>query len=976
MARGGDTQAARVSAGSKSVMAPLTDGETIVGLVGMTVDRTAQIEIENRLKESEARLTAAIDALPFPFFVCDADGRHVMQNRSDRELWGDAIGKTFAETGLPQEIIAHMPRALARVRAGETVRELLRYRCNGELRDIEEIYAPVRTEKGIAGFVGLAIDHTDRVTVERRLAEAEARLKAAIDALPFPFFISDLDGRHLVQNPVDRAIWDDAIGKTLFELNLPDELVAHVPAAIARVRAGETVHSQLCFERLGCMRHEEEVYAPVYTAGVVTGFVSLTIDHTERVEAAARVRESEARLADHLATASDWLWETDDTHRIVSLSGWPAHFKISPETLLGRTRWDFAGVDSATDPAWQKHVADMEAGRPFRRFVYAYSEMDDPRVWIEVSGNPVFDAAGVFRGYRGTARDVTEQRHAEQALREAHAKLEAMTNSGLIGVTSGRGFLIEEANDAFLKLIGFDRSVLAGGLDWRQLVPPETKPDEVAAAKLRRATGDVYTTETAYRRADGRFVPVLLNSVVLDGIDQRWFALIQDLTPMKLAEARMRELAERDPLTGLANRHVLFERLAGDLGERRIRGTEGALMLLDLDRFKEINDSHGHEAGDQLLCLIGDRLKTVLRDTDTIARVGGDEFAVIVRGLREAANAADVAEKILAALRAPMSLDERLVRPDGSIGICLFPANGREPADLMKKADIALYAAKAAGRSTFRFFEPALVTQINQRRQIRDALKQANAEESFSIELQPQVHLGTGRHVGLEALARWQLDGKPLMPRDFIGLAEETGLIVQLGRIIRRQALEATRCLDQAGLAVGRLAVNVGIVELERPDFATELHELLQELAIAPDRLAIELSETMLIDHRIDGVGGNLEALRCLGVSLMLDDFGSGHASLPWLRRLAFDGLKIDRCLIRQIDAENGDGSLVRGIIDMAHAMDLTVVAEGVETAAQLAFLAHHGCDIAQGFHLAAPLTLGDLAGYLQAGETPLGRAQ
>ena len=840
----------------ESTMAPLAKDGSIIGLVGMTVDRTAQVEAENRLKESEARLKTAIDALPFPFFICDAEGRHVMQNRSDRELWGEAIGKTFAETGLPQEVLAHMPHALERVRAGETVRELLRYPCNGQLRDVEEIYAPVCTEQGSAGFVGLAIDHTERVAAEER------------------------------------------------------------------------------------------------------------------------VRQSEARLAGYLATASDWLWETDESHRIVSLTGWPAYFKVPPEKLLGRTRWDFVSADPATDPTWQTHFADLQARRPFRSFVYPYARTDKLPRWIEVSGDPVFDETGGFRGYRGTARDVSKQRRALQALHEAHAKLEAMTTSGLIGVTSGRGFFIEEANEAYLQMVGRDRRALGGGLDWRQLVTPDQLPRHIEATNRNRTTGDVHTTETAYRHAHGHYVPALLNSVVLDGKEQRWFALVQDLTPMKIAEARIRELAERDPLTGLANRHVLFDRLAGDLGERRTPGAEGALMLLDLDGFKEINDGHGHEAGDQLLRLIGDRLKTVLRDTDTIARMGGDEFAVIARGLHQAGNAADIAEKILSALREPMMLDERLVRPDGSIGICLFPADGCEPAELMKKADIALYAAKAAGRSGFRFFEQALVTKLNERRQIRAALQQANAAESFSIDLQPQRQLGSGRLVGLEALVRLQLDGRPLMPEAFIGIAEETGLIVALGQIVRRQALEAMRRLDEAGVTTDSIAVNVSAAELERPDFATEIDQLLDKLAISPDRLAIEVSETLLSDHCLDSVSGSIDALRRLGLSVVCDNFGRGQASLIRLRRLAFDRLKIDRCLVQQIDVEEGDRLLVRGIIEMAHAMGLTVVAEGVETRTQLAFLTDVGCDVAQGFHLARPQALADLLVCLKAERTRLGRVR
>jgi diguanylate cyclase (GGDEF)-like protein/PAS domain S-box-containing protein len=945
-------------------LALLVAGDAVAQRRAATAEALAQ-----RHQRSEQRLRAALDSLPLHFWVTDAAGRYVEQNIWDRFAFGDLRGSAAHNAEPPLARATLWRRLHQRVLAGETVRHgSWRSHPNGQgERWVESIMAPLAEDGSIIGLVGMTVDRTAQVEAENRLKESEARLKAAIDALPFPFFICDAEGRHIMQNRSDRQLWGDAIGKTSAETGLPPEIVAHMPRTLERVQAGETVRELLRYNCDGQLRDIEEIYAPVRTDHGIAGFVGLAIDHTERTAAEERVRRSEARLAAYLATASDWLWETDEAHRLVSLSGWPAYFKVSAEKLLGRTRWAFAGVDPATDPAWQMHFVDLQARRPFRRFVYPYARSNAPPVWIEVSGDPFFDEIGDFRGYRGTARDVTEQRRAMQALSEAHAKLEAMTISGLIGITNGHGFLIEDANDAFLEMLGRDRSELRDGLDWRQLVPPDDVSEEVAAADIRRSSGDSYTTETAYRHADGHYVPVLLNVVVLDGEEQRWFALIQDLTPMKLAESQIRELAERDPLTGLANRHVLFERLAGDLGERRAPGTKGALMLLDLDGFKEINDSHGHQAGDHLLRLIGDRLKSVLRETDTIARVGGDEFAVIARGLHDAGNAADVAEKILSALREPMTLDQRLVRPDGSIGVCLFPADGREPAELMKKADIALYAAKAAGRSMFRFFEPALVTKMNERRQIREALQQARAAESFSIELQPQRHLGSGRLVGLEALVRWQLDGRPLMPEAFIGLAEETGQIVALGQIVRRQALEAMHRLDQAGLAAGSIAVNVSTIELERPDFATEIDQLLDELAISPARLVIEVSETMLDDQRIECISCSIDALRRLGISVALDNFGRGHGSLTQLRRLAFDCLKIDRCLVERIDDDEGDRLLVRGIIEMAHAMGLTVVAEGVETTTQLGFLRDLGCDIVQGFLLAEPLALAELLAYLEA---------
>jgi diguanylate cyclase (GGDEF)-like protein/PAS domain S-box-containing protein len=1203
----------------ETVMAPLVVDGAIEGLVGLTVDRTAEIEAERRRRASETLLRTAIDALPCALVICDAAGRHIVQNDVDRALWGDAIGKTIEETGLPAEAKAHMPGVIVRVLAGETVREQLRYPCQGRLCDFEEIYAPVRTENGITGFVGLAVDHTERATAERRLAEAEGRLSAAIDALPFPFFICDLDGRHVVQNACDRARWGDCIGKSFAEIGLPPELCAYLPEAIEQVSRGETVMNRLCYERNGRRLHEDEVYAPVYTDGVVTGFVGLTIDHTARVESERRLQESEARLADYvdtasdwvwqtdaqhrivaitglpvtpklpadrvigrrrweivgadpatepvwqrhladldarrpfrgfvvgmpdvdggvfwielngnpvhdeagtfigyrgtgrditdrvlaeqrlraseqrladylatasdwiwetdtahriilldgnrpagslpldavlgrrrwevagadpdtdphwrehratleahqpfrdfvysatdlagrtawievagnpvfddagvflgyrgtgravtdrllaeqrlraseqrladyLATASDWLWETDAQHRVRTLAGWPKDARLPANRLLGRRRWDHVGVDPESDPHWRAHVRDLEDRRPFRGFVYAYSSEDHPEIWIELNGNPVFDADGEFLGYRGTARDVTARRTAEAALREAHAKLDAMAQSGLVGMTAGRGFLIEEANDAFLSMLGLDRTALAAGLDWRRLIPPEVVAEQAAIAERLAFTGAVYTTEVTYLRADGSQMPALLNSVVLDGEARRWFALIQDLTPMKLAEARVRELAERDVLTGLANRHVLFDRLRGELDERRKPGACGALLMLDLDGFKEVNDTLGHEAGDRLLQVIGARLTAVVRDTDTVARVGGDEFAVVLRGLQGPVTAAGLARKILDSLCEPLALDGRLVRPNASIGISLFPTDGRDPPELLKKADIALYKAKAKGRGAFRFFEPELLAALERRRELTDALQAAVGGPDFGIVLQPRIELASGRHVGLEALARWRVDGVELQPGAFIDIAEECGGIVPIGRVIRRQAVELLCRCEAAGLGPGTLALNVAAVELKQADFSSELADLLAELAVAPARIEIEVTENTLLDRESEKVACGLQDLHALGVTITLDDFGTGYASLTHLRRFPLDRLKIDGSLIRKIGVDANEAVIVRGITNFAHTLGMSVVAEGVETAEQLGYLRLHGCDFAQGYLIAEPLSPSGLETYL-----------
>jgi diguanylate cyclase (GGDEF)-like protein/PAS domain S-box-containing protein len=793
----------------------------------------------------------------------------------------------------------------------------------------------------------------------------EALLRAAVDSLPYYVWVTDADGCYVEQNALDRSVFGDLTGQAVDAIEPPVEIETRWREAHRRVLRGETVRFTTSRPAIYGHAEVEVIMAPLVIDGTTRGQVGLTVDQTERASAERALRESRARLADYLDTASDWVWETDAEHRLTALTGFLETNVASVDKLIGRRRWELVGADPETDPAWREHLEDLRAHRPFRGFIYAYASADRPTTWIELSGNPVFDVTGAFQGYRGTARNVTERLAAEQALREAHAKLDAMSQSGLIGMTAGHGFMIEEANDAFLDLIGLDRTALDSGLDWRCLLPPEEVASEQAAACSLGFTGAVYTTEVRYRHSDGHWVPVLLNIVVLDGGDERWFALVQDLTPMKLAEARIRELAERDILTGLANRHVLVDRLEGDLAERRERGAIGALLLLDLDEFKEINDSLGHAAGDRLLQAVGARLRAALRDTDTIARVGGDEFALLLRGLRSLAAAAYVAEKILAALAEPLVLEGRLIRPSGSIGISLLPGDGNDAAELMRMADIALYQAKAKGRGTFCFFEPALLTVIERRRRIALALETAIKTEAFGVALQPIIRLASGERVGFEALARWQLDGMPLQPDAFIGIAADSGSIVALGRIVRRRALEAASRLMAAGVETGSLAVNIHAVELKQSGFVDELAEQLAAFALAPERLAVEVTETVLLDRDDAAISRSLEALRRLGVTITLDDFGTGLASLTQLKRFPVDRLKIDRSVIRDIATDAGDAVLVKGIIDLGHTLGLAVVAEGVETAEQLAFLTASGCDCAQGYHLGAPRQLADLLGEL-----------
>ncbi len=929
----------------------------------------AQIDLAERAaslaEADEARLRAAIDAIPHPFWITDAEGCYVLQNAEDRAAYGDLIGLRVDQSDMPAEIIEEWRDRHRRVLAGETLRFAGTKRIGEREIIAERLIAPLVVDDMIVGQIGLAVDITARVQTEWRLAESEARLQAAVDALPFPFFICDLDGRHILQNVKDREVWGDGIGKTFAELGLPAEIVANLPAAIERIRAGEARHKLVCYRHEGRLHHVEEVYAPVETNGAVTGFVGLAIDHTDRVETEHRLQESEARLRDYLATASDWLWETDAAHRFVRGMGEPRRSGLRLDALIGETLLELVEEDVVGACAAEEHRADLAIGRQIRDRLVRRRDNAGRPVWLEVSGNPLFDASGRFTGYRGTARDVTDRVAAESALREAHARLEALAGSGLIGITAGRGWRVEEGNDAFLRMLGRERAELeAGALDWRQLTGEQGElPVEMLGAGS--PPGAMVAVEQELIRSDGTRVPALLNRVTLHPTDQRWFALVQDLTSVKLAEQRIRMLAERDGLTGLVNRRVLFERLQGDLGNRRRPGDMGALLMLDLDHFKEVNDRLGHNAGDALLRAVGERLTGVLRETDTIARLGGDEFAMVLRGLQRPAAAADIATKLLAVLGEPFEFEGQVLQPRCSIGISLFPRDGSDVMRLLKNADIALYQAKAKGRGGFCFFEPALLEALERRRAIGEALQAGIAEQAFEVELQPQIHLASGCHAGFEALVRWRRDGELVAPDEFIGIAEEIGVIAALGRLVLRHALETLRRCDDLGLDPGHVAVNLAAAQLRAPGFTAEVASLLAELGLEADRLEFEVTESVLLDRDAGAIAGTLGELHRLGVTITLDDFGTGAASLAHLKGFPVDRLKIDRCFVRGIGRDPDDAVFVRTIINLAHTLGMIVVAEGVETAEQEAFLELHGCDLAQGFRFARPLPTEDVAAYL-----------
>jgi diguanylate cyclase (GGDEF)-like protein/PAS domain S-box-containing protein len=437
----------------------------------------------------------------------------------------------------------------------------------------------------------------------------------------------------------------------------------------------------------------------------------------------------------------------------------------------------------------------------------------------------------------------------------------------------------------------------------------------------------------------------------------------RDVSELKRSEARISYLATRDPLTELPNRLLFNDRLEQGIIAARRKQDKLGVLFLDLDRFKNINDSLGHHIGDLLLKEVAVRMASCIRKGDTLSRLGGDEFVVTLEGLAHAEDAAQVALKIITALRRPLSVGGHALNTSCSIGISIFPDDAEDSGELMKNADTAMYHAKEQGRNNFQFFSPEMNLRAVERHRLETELRLALEHGQFVLHYQPQADIRDGRLVGMEALIRWQHPLRGLVPpNSFIPVAEESGLIELIGRWALRTACEQIQRWQAAGLPIVKIAVNISARQFDEPkDFADDVTRLLNTVGLDPRYLELEMTESMLLKN-VDENIAVLRKLGTLGTSLAVDDFGTGYSSLAYLKQLPIDTLKIDRTFVRDIESDEDDAAIIKAIIAMAHSLDLRVTAEGVETQGQLAALRKLRCDQFQGYLLSPPIPADEFA--------------
>jgi diguanylate cyclase (GGDEF)-like protein/PAS domain S-box-containing protein len=557
-------------------------------------------------------------------------------------------------------------------------------------------------------------------------------------------------------------------------------------------------------------------------------------------------------------------------------------------------------------------------------------------------------------------RDLSDREQAERQLRESEQRFREiieLTPSGYL-LADGGGALLE-VNPALCALSGHAREELLGaGLHSLFLSFPWAILEDGAGGEFA-----VQGVEAVLRHRQGYHIHVLFNGSIKRAPDGRTVSLtglMTDITDRKAAESRLRELATHDTLTGLPNRALLGERVQHML-DACPQGGAVAVMFLDLDRFKEVNDSFGHEMGDVLLCEVAGRLRRVIGAGDAIARLGGDEFVVAAACAGGRPAAERIAARLLDVLTVPVSVGGIDVIVGASIGISMFPQDARTRETLFQTADTAMYRAKNAGRNRFRFFEPEMTVATQVRMALEVSLRPALARGEFELHYQPRYDLAGMAPVGMEALIRWNHPERGRVPpQQFIAIAEETGLVVPIGRWVLHEACTRTRALmDEFGRKI-MVSVNVSARQLGKAGFVDEVRAVLARTGLPPDCLELELTESALIED-IEHTAAMLRELKGLGVALAVDDFGTGYSGLAYLRRFPIDVLKLDRSFVLQKDGNVTTSDFVKAFVDLAHALNMAVVAEGVETAEVLELLRAARCDQAQGYLLARPMPLAEL---------------
>jgi len=818
----------------------------------------------------------------------------------------------------------------------------------------------------------------DRFQDQRELVAERDRAQGYLNVAGVILVALDLQGRVTLINRKGLSLLGYAeetqvVGRHWFEDFLPPAHRRQVSGVFQRLTRGEL---EGYFENPLLTRGGEERLIAWHNAvlrdaqGMVSGILSSGEDITERKAAERALAHSRALLESLINSIPDLIFYKDTGSVYLGCNRAFAVFaNRPPEELVGRT--DFDLVDAKLASFFREHDQIMLASGKPRRNEEMVTYPDGRQVLLETLKTPYYGPSGELLGLIGISRDITARKQAEDRIKRSEDSLNRAKAVAHVGSWS-LGFAADtsEWSAETYRIFGMEPGEPLQAGSFFSRLHPEDQERVQAAWEQAQTTGQLDVECRIQARNRTKWVDIRAE-LEFDDAGQARTAVgtLQDITDRKAAEESVMYLAHYDALTGLPNRQLLEDRLeyAISIMARR-KHAPVAVLFLDLDRFKNINDSLGHRMGDLLLRKVGERLQTSLRAEDTVARTGGDEFTVVLPDTGEQ-GAAVVAEKITDALGQAFDIEGRSLSISSSIGIAMYPDNGEDVDALVRSADTAMYRAKKSGGGAYHFFTQEMHLTAVRRLELETGLRTALRTEGFSVHYQVQVEAASGMIIGAEALARWRhAQWGQVPPSEFIPVAEESGLILPLGEWILDQAIAQARAWQQPGGPAVTVAVNLSVVQLRQRDFVDTVDRLLTRHGLAPHLLELEVTESIAMLEAEFAVD-LMSRLHARGITLSIDDFGTGYSSLSYLKRFNASKLKIDASFVRGLPEDENDAAIATTIIRMGHSLGLKILAEGVETTEQAAFLREQGCDYLQGYLFGRPAPAVDLSDVLAAGK-------
>jgi len=883
--------------------------------------------------------------------VSDMDGRIRVANRAAEQLLGLEAAR-LRDTHIRQILLGDENLTTGQLlnTLGVLEHPMVWRAADGSRIDVLAASSFLRDHDGTpAGVVYVASDYTERKRAEQALRESEHRYRSLFEMNPLPMWVYDYET--LAFTAVNDAAVrhygysrDEFLRMTISDIRPPEEIPAMLHA-LETITERRGPRQFLHLKKDGTVI-DVEVTSFEFVSGNRRARMVIAQDITERKRAEEELRVSEERHRALFENAHDVVYTHDLQGRITSIN--PAAERISGysrEELLGKTIQDLV-VPEQREYGRQQTARKVAGEAESTFYDIEIMARDGRRISLEMSTRLIHRDGKPF-GVQGIGRDVTERKASE-------ARYRLLFERNLAGVfRTGTDGKILDCNDACARIFGFESKDEFLSADAADFYFDEGERHRLI--QMLRDQQQVSNFEVRLRRRDGSALWALENIALLGDVIE---GTIIDITDRKHAHEQMEYQAYHDALTGLPNRLLFRDRVGVALAHSKRNGRSSAVMFLDLDQFKLVNDTLGHTVGDRLLQVIGARVVTCVRAEDTVARMGGDEFTILIADVADRKGSTAAAQKVLEAVRHPVIIDEHELFVTTSMGIAVFPDDGDDVETLLKNADRAMYRAKEAGRDNFQYARPQKLEKAQGRLAFERNLHHALERHEFVLHYQPMVEIATGRVVGAEALVRWNHPESGLIqPDDFIPIAEEMNLIVPLGAWVLRTACTQMKAWHDAGHAWLRVAVNLSPRQFQDRELVEVIVTILEETGFPPAYLDLEITESTAMQNAELSLS-ILTRLKELGIRISIDDFGTGHSSLSYLKRFPIDTVKIDQGFVRDLSTD--DAAIISAVISMARALNLRVIAEGVETEEQLAFLRREQCGEMQGFLYSQPLAAKD----------------